>query len=249
MTAEYLLYRCTVHGGSKDWGITITPSGDIETVHCATGQRVKRTHVPRSRFRWSARAEQDRRAAEKEAEGYVYLGKATVESNRFTLSKPDPSPPPVTADHWEIVLPLDRKQLHEKLAWATERLTGHVAPDTIQYDAERVVVRCTGPQPWVFGFSDEGGIHSSGRGGGQIVRRQGLLPRLIIAYVMKSFPDAVRLSDGDQAVRRPRIVRDDSFLGEHEFDYERVLVLGERLGLCLGRINLDSPSSRRAIWF
>lgn len=243
---QYDLYRCTAHGGSKDWGITITGSGDIETLHCATGHTVKRTHIPRSQFN-SAPSEQDRRIREKEAKGYVHLGKATVDSNRFKLLQGS-SAPPVAADHWEIVQPLDRQQLHDKLAWVARQLTGHVAPDTIEYDPDNVVIRCSGPQKWIFGFTDEGGVHNTGRGGGQIVRRQGLLPRLIIVYLMKSFPEAIRLSDGDEE-RRPRIVRDDDFLGEGAFDYERVLALGERLGLCLGRIDFDSPSTHRAIWF
>jgi hypothetical protein len=246
---EYELYRCTVHGGSKDWTITITSSGDIETLHCETGHTVKRTHIPRATFQ-NAPTEFNRRIREKEGKGYVYLGKAIVESNRFKLIPQGSGPAPVNADHWEIVQPLDRKQLHEKLAWVAGQLRGHVAPDTIEYDAEHVVLRCAGPQKWVIGFTDEGGIQSTGRGGGQIVRHQGLLPRLVIVYLMRSFAEAIRLSDGADGIRRPQITRDDDFLGERLFEYDRVLALGERLGLCLGRINLlDSASSHDAIWF
>lgn len=247
---EFELYQCTVHGGSKDWGIAIADSGDLQTLHCSTGQTVRRTHIPRSTFQ-NAAAEQERRIQEKLAKGYVYLGPAVVESNRFKL-KPQGSAPAVNADHWEIVQPLDRKLVHERLAWAVGQLREHVAPDTIEYDEDNVVLRSTGPQKWVFGFSDEGGIQGTGRGGGQILRRHGLLPRLLFVYLMRNFPDAIRLSDGSDGIRRPQIVRDDEFLGERVFDYERVLALGERLGLCLGRISLLDPkadSSHRAIWF
>ena len=246
---EYELYRCTVQGGSKDWGIAILASGDLETLHCATGQTVRRTHIPRATFQ-DARAEELRRIGEKLAKGYGHLGVATVESNRFKL-KDDVTNPGAGADDWEIVQPLDRQLVHEKLAWAAGQMQGHVAPASIEYDADAVVLRCIDPLPWVFGFSDEGGIQASGRGGGQIRSRDGLLPRLILMYLMRCFPEAIRLSDGADGLRRPQIVRDDDFVGERRFDYERVLALAERLGLCLGRISLldiDRTSSHRAIW-
>lgn len=247
---EFTLYRCTVHGGSKDWGIAITDGGDLQTLHCSTGQTVRRTNIPRSTFQ-NAAAEQDRRIREKETKGYVHLGTAVVESNRFKLKPQGSTASAANADHWEIVQPLDRKLVDEKLAWAAGQLRGHVAPDTIEYDPDTVVLRCTGPQKWAFGFSDDGGIQGTGRGGGQILHRHGLLPRLLIVYLMRCFPDAIRLSDGADGIRRPQIIRDDEFLGERVFDYDRVLALGERLGLCLGRISLldsEAASSHRAIW-
>lgn len=246
---EYDLYRCTVHGGSKDWGIAILASGDIETLHCPTGQTVRRTHIPRATFQ-DAATEQLRRIREKTAKGYGHMGVAIVDSNRFKL-KDEGIQPSGSADDWEIVQPLERRLVHEKLAWVAGQLQGHVAHDAIVYDADAVVLRCIDPLPWVFGFSDEGGIQASGRGGGQIRPRDGLLPRLILMYLMRCFPQAIRLSDGADGLRRPQIVRDDDFVGERLFDYERVLALGERLGLCLGRISLldsDRASSHRAIW-
>lgn len=248
---RFLLYRCTVHGGSKDWAIAITESCDLQTLHCATGQPVRLTHIPRSTFN-NAGVEESRLILEKEKDGYVYAGMAIVESNRLNLTPAGSTTATVNANHWEIIQPLDRKQVHEKLAWAAGQLHAHVSPDTLEYDPDSVLLRCTGrPQEWVFGFSDAGGIQDSGRGGGQILRRHGLLPRLLIVYLMRCFPDAIHLSDGADGIRRPQIVRDDEFLGERACDYDRVLALGERLGLCLGRISLlesDAGSSHRAIW-
>jgi hypothetical protein len=132
-----------------------------------------------------------------------------------------------------------------------------VTPDVIEYDTNNVVL-VTGTQragrmlSWAIGFSDHGGIQDTGRGGGQLVPEQGLLPRLILMVLMRAFPDAIRLSDSADGILTPQISRDDAFIGQKRHDYERVLVLGERLGLCIGRIALlssESRSAKQAFWF
>lgn len=256
---EYELYRCTAHGGSKDWAIAIMDNGDVRTLHCATGNTVRQTNIPPSKFAapgGSAVDERDRRIREKLNKGYEHLGVATVEQNRLKLKAPDAGQPTAQGDHWEIVKPLDRKQLHERLAWVVGQLRDHVAPDLIEYDPDAIVLRTAsrtsnGIQGWVFGFSDEGGIQPTGRGGGQILRKHGLLPRLILLHLLRSFPDAIQLSDGTDGIRQPQISRNDDFVGQRLFDYERVLALGERLGLCIGRISLlntEPGATTRAFW-
>ena len=255
---EYELYRCTAHGGSKDWAIAIMDNADIHTLQCATGSLVRQTHIPPSKFSVpgsGAVAERLRRVQEKLKKGYEYLGIATVEQNRLRLKTPQAGQP-AQGDHWEIVRPLDRKQLHDRLAWMVGQLRDHIAPDLIEYDPDAVVLRTVsrtgnGIQVWVFGFSDEGGIQTTGRGGGQILRKHGLLPRLILLHLLRSFPDAIHLSDGTDGIRQPQISQDDEFIGARQFDYERVLRLGEQLGLCIGRISLMNSSSdaaKRPIW-
>jgi len=251
------LYRCTVQGGSKDWAIQITGDGHIRTLYCATGQPIRQANIPPSKFSHAkdSAGEMQGRIQEKLAKGYVYLGQATVEKNR--LQPIQASQPVAPGDHWEIVTPLDRKQVHEKLAWIEGQLRGQVAPDVIEYDPQSVVL-VTGTQragrmlSWAIGFSDHGGIQATGRGGGQIVPEQGLLPRLILMVLMRAFPDAIRLSDSADGILTPQISRDDAFIGQKRHDYERVLVLGERLGLCIGRIALLSSESRngkQSFWF
>jgi hypothetical protein len=233
----YELYRCTVHGGSKDWAILVTPEGELRTLHCATGQTVRRTDIPRSKFAdvW---VEKHRRVDEKRAKGYELLGSAVVESNRFKLVQQPPSQARDDVHRWDISIPLERALVHERIAWAVEQLSAHVAPDSIEYDEKTVVCRCTGPEPWQFGFSDEGGVHKSGRGGGVILRSQGLLPRLLLLYLIRCFPSSVSVIDSADRTHHPRVARDSDFVGERLFDYERVLDLGSRLGLCLGPMRL-----------
>lgn len=253
------LYRCTVHGGSKDWAIQIADNGHLRTVYGATGQPIRQANIPPSKFApgRDSSGEMHGRIQEKLAKGYVHLGQATVEKNRLQPMQSNSSQPVAPGDHWEIVTPLDRRQVHEKLAWIEGQLRGHVTPDVIEYDADNVVL-VTGTQragrmlSWAIGFSDHGGIQDTGRGGGQIVPEQGLLPRLILMVLMRAFPDAIRLSDTADGILTPQISRDDAFIGQKRHDYERVLVLGERLGLCIGRIALLSSESRngkQAFWF
>ncbi|MGH8240145.1 MAG: hypothetical protein ACREXP_24455 [Steroidobacteraceae bacterium] len=246
----YELFRCTVHGGSKDWGILVTADHDLRTVHCATGQTVRHTHIPKSKFSdvW---VEKHRRVKEKTAKGYEFLGRAMVESNRLTLLPPLSGDAREGVHRWEIFSPVDRTLMHERLVWAEAQLSGHVAPDSIEYDAPSIVCRCTGPEPWVFGFTDEGGLQKTGRGGGVIVRDQGLLPRLLLLYLMRCFPDVMGVTDSLDRQHQPRIARDSDFVGEQLFDYERVLELGSRLGLCVGPIQLldwQDGGSHVAFW-
>lgn len=253
------LYRCTVHGGSKDWAIQIADNGHLRTVYGATGQPIRQANIPPSKFApgRDSSGEMHGRIQEKLAKGYVHLGQATVEKNRLQPIQSNSSQPVAPGDHWEIVTPLDRRQVHEKLAWIEGQLRGHVTPDVIEYDADNVVL-VTGTQragrmlSWAIGFSDHGGIQDTGRGGGQIVPEQGLLPRLILMVLMRAFPDAIRLSDTADGILTPQISRDDEFIGQKRHDYERVLVLGERLGLCIGRIALlssESRNSKQSFWF
>ncbi|MBL8269559.1 hypothetical protein [Steroidobacter sp.] len=250
------LYRCTVHGGSKDWAIAVTPEGDISILNCATGHVVRRTNVPRGKFKCAnATAEMAGRVQEKLQKGYEYLGSTTVESNRLKLSPTTAPAASAVEELWEIVRPLSPEAVEEKLSWAATQLWGHVAPDVVEYDHDLVVLRtATHAQGvkhgWALGYSDEGGIQPTGRGGGRILLRQGLLPRLILLFMWRSFPDAIWLSDGVHGMRTPQIAKDDDFIGKGLFDYERVLALGERLGLCLGKINLlqSTEEGRSAFW-
>lgn len=246
----YELYRCTAHGGSKDWAIRVTGDSELRTAHCATGQPVRHTHIPKSKF-LDVWVEKHRRVHEKIAKGYEYLGCVVVKSNRFAFCPQDGGPAREGVHRWEILSPLDRTRVHERLAWAEAQLSEHVAPDSIEYDAQCVVCRCTGPEPWVFGFSDEGGVQKTGRGGGMIVRNQGLLPRLLLLYLMRCFPGEVGLTDSLDRLHHPQIARDGDFVGERLFDYERVLELGSRLGLCVTPIRLldwQDGGSRVAFW-
>jgi len=253
---RYDLYRCTVRGGSKDWAIAITPDGDISILNCATDQRVRRTHVPRSTFT-NATAEMDRRVQLKLRKGYEPLGAATVESNRLKVASTATIPATSTFDeHWEIIRPLEHSVVEERLGWAASQLFDHVAPDLVEYNHDQVVLRTARRAQginhwWALGYSDDGGIQSSGRGGGKILLSQGLLPRLIMLFMWRCFPDAIQLSDSADGIRRPQISKEDDFIGQALFDYERVLALGERLGLCLGRINLLKPTEkdRSPFWF
>jgi hypothetical protein len=255
---EYELYRCTVHGGSKDWAIAIMANGHVRTLHCATGATVKQTNIPPSKFGvvgGRAADEMDRRIQEKLRKGYEPLGSAIIDENRLELKRPNASQPATLADHWEILKPLEPRKLNEVLSWIVDQLRDHAAPNVIEYDKDAVVLRIgtrtgNGAQWWVFGFSEAGGIQPTGRGGGQILRKHGLLPRLILLHLLKSFPDSLQLSDGAEGLRQPRISRDDKFVGERLFDYERVLDLGGRLGLCIGRISLVDVEAgeNRAFW-
>ena len=253
------LYRCTVQGGSKDWAIQTADNGDLRTVYCATGQTIRQSNIPPSKFVHAkdSAGEMQGRIREKLAKGYVYLGPAIVEKNRLQLVQSNANQPVAPGDHWEIVTPLDRRQVHEKLAWIEGQLRGHVTPDIIEYDSDNVVLvigtqRAARMLSWTIGFSNHGGIQATGRGGGQIVPEQGLLPRLILMVLMRAFPDAIRLIDTADGILTPQITRDDKFIGQKRHDYERVLVLGERLGLCIGRtalLNSESRPGKQPFWF
>lgn len=247
---EYATYRCPSSSGSKDWGIAITADNGLRTVHCATGQTVRRTDIPKSQFR-DPHEECQRRTSEKTRKGYAYLGKAVIQSNRLKLVNEPATGTPTDRHRWEAVTALDRLELHRRLAWAVEQVAEDAAPETIVFDENAVVCRCTGPDLWSFGFSDDGGLHSVGRGGGVVTMRQGLLPRLMLLYLQRCFPGAIAITAGEEMLESPRISRDSPFIGEHLFDYERVLQLSSRLGLCVGPLHsLDwkDHGSRRGFW-
>lgn len=247
---EYQLYRCPTRAGFKDWAIGIGRDGTLRTQHCATGQTVRRTDIPASSYT-DVHQEQERRVREKLAKGYVYIGTARVKEGR--LQQKESKTAAIDAGiHWEIAEPIDRAEFLAWLRSTVERLNSGPLPNRTEFDADAEVCRVHAKRTWEFGCSDAGGIGKEGRGGGKILREHGVLPLLILTALQRTFASVCTLADDSGAVLTPRLLRDDPVLSALVFNHDLVLELGERLGLCVGRVRLlESKDSAHtpAVWF
>ena len=107
-------------GGSKDWAYRRRTDGDLDVCWGRTGQVCQQRRYPAIKGLQILR-----RAAEKQAKGYVLLGNASLKDQRLELlsmpmsacSVPAPSPPPATPSSTAPAVDLSRIALDEDDFW------------------------------------------------------------------------------------------------------------------------------------
>lgn len=180
-------------GSSKDWMI-----GALETaVHVyfgKTGGSLREIRVPRSQcLNGSPADEMDKRATAQLARGYERVGTAVVHTGDREVIRAEETT--VSGLHWETERPVSLTELLAKLREIAKTLGEEPAPGVrLVWDDTGLTLQM-GETAWSLGLTPGpyGNVDpNTGRGGGTVLPKHGVVPVLVLLRLAMDFPDAFR---------------------------------------------------------
>jgi hypothetical protein len=244
MAMEYNLYRKDhQQGGSKDWGIAIPPgSKEIHVRFCATN-KTARLRVIQTQ---NATLESQKRIQKKVREGYRYIGKADLKSNRFQII--DPVIHHGLNLYYRSLAPVDLKVLKE----AIEKVKllpsiGVVEVDDVNWQVEVASNLFGQPIIWDFGSDDSGNL-----AGVLDLTEVGVVPILILMLIQES--SSIRFADKSGEAVVVELKEDSIWFQQPDYPFVEVKEMARTLGLLLGPIDYSAIGSKLnnqapAVWF
>lgn len=242
------LYRCDNNsGGTKDWGITISPDLGLVVRHCGTGKPARLLVIP---VQGSKKAEKVKRIEAKRKEGYVYVGKATIKNNRFEKVTND-----VVSENFSLFYRgksmLDETFLDNIFKSASEKV------DVFDYDEFNQTIKVTTPTPglfWEYSLSS-----LSAQSGGKVFTGEvdkvlyGEWPLLLLMYINEQHELHFANAKGKET--KLHISPSSEWFNSSEYPYMLIEEKASQLGLILSLNdfqNIGSQSSGQqntTFWF
>ncbi len=176
-------------GSSKDWLIGTTEEG-VHVFFGKTGGNLREIRVPpRACCNDSPLEEAAKRAASQVTLGYELIGSAVVNlEDREILRVEEGTSPPL---HWETQQPLPVAEFETRLAEIAKALGENPMPGVCLAKGDGSLTLQVGEVTWSLGLSPSPHGHidpSTGRGGGSILAKHGVVPVLVMMRLAMQFP-------------------------------------------------------------
>jgi predicted DNA-binding WGR domain protein len=244
-TTRYQLFRKPNNsGGTKDWAVGI--NGDqLRVRHCTTGSTANLRVIESASVAQSLEAEMANRVDKKRKEGYEHVGEAVISKGRLVETSSDSSSGNL---FWEIKQPLNKDTVMAFLRETAQQLESLVGKD-VKFTA-KTGLSVTTPlgTAWRLGYSIDGGLQDTGRGGGSIYSHYGPLPVLILMAFQAAFKTAVVIIDKENNVVDLKVSVDNPYLETGHATYNTITDFGVALGLCRKPIAVSNPA-QPGLWF